>query len=261
MADNSPPVMYEDSPGFNKCLEIFKTWNDHQSLDFDEHRISLMRNNHNPSKLHAGFLTNEEFLELTSYIIENPIWHLFWEGGSALSNVNEDFPNYQRIMELTVDKIKKIRGDFLIDNMFIRRAVNSLPLHTDHVYNFSDRVPTSTYVFPLAVERHGEFVNDWSGVSTVMLEQYQYLRAYGADIFAVEGKTGKPFPEEHYHLVSQHTKEAVDGLSLETHFEWSPGAVLEMDAYRLHCSNNWRQHGYDAKWGLIIQTAVPIPKN
>jgi hypothetical protein len=186
---------------------------------------------------------------------------LFWEGGSALANVNPEFPNYDKIMALTVDRIKAIRGDFLIDNMFIRRAVNSLPLHTDHVYNWPDRVPSFTYVIPLAVERNGKFSDNWSNVSTVMFEQYQYRRAYGADIFDVELKTGKPFTEEDYEHVSQHTVENLDGLSLETIFPWKQGSMITMDAYRLHCSNNWSQHGIDAKWGLIIQTATELPSS
>jgi len=257
---NPPPVMYKDQPGFDYCLEVFKAWNEHQSLDFDTARISMMRNNHNTTTA-EDFLSNKEFKELTGYIVDNPTWHLFWEGGSALANVNPEFPNYDKIMELTVDKIKAKRGDFLIDNMFIRRAVNSLPLHTDHVYNWPDRVPSFTYVIPLAVERNGSFSEDWSGVSTVMFEQYQYRRAYGADVFDVELKTGNPFPQEDYVNVSQHTSEELDGLSLETIFPWKQGSMITMDAYRLHCSNNWSQYGIDAKWGLIIQTAVELPNS
>lgn len=260
MADNAPPVMYKDAPGFNHCLEVFKAWNEHQSIDFDPTRISMMRDNHHTSKAEK-FLTDTEFKELTGYIVDNPTWHLFWEGGSALANVNPEFPNYDKIMALTVDKIRAERGDFLIDNMFIRRAVNSLPLHTDHVYNWPDRVPSFTYVIPLAVERDGKFSDDWSGVSTVMFEQYQYRRAYGADVFDVELKTNRAFEETDYKHVSQHTAEALEGLSLETVFPWQQGSMITMDAYRLHCSNNWRQHGIDAKWGLIIQTATGIPKS
>jgi len=260
MADNASPVMYKDAPGFEYCLEVFKAWNEHQSINFDTARIDMMRNNHHPS-IAENFLTDEEFKELTGYIVDNPTWHLFWEGGSALANVNPEFPNYDKIMALTVDKIKAQHGDFLIDNMFIRRAVNSLPLHTDHVYNWPDRVPSFTYVIPLAVERNGQFSNDWSNVSTVMFEQYQYRRAYGAEIFDVELKTNKPFDEAEYEHVSQHTVDALDGLSLETVFPWKPGSMITMDAYRLHCSNNWSQFGIDAKWGLIIQTATEIPSN
>ena len=260
MADNAPPVMYKDAPGFAHCIEVFKAWNEHQSIDFDNDRIDMMRNNHNASKV-EDFLSNKEFKELTGYIVDNPTWHLFWEGGSALANVNPEFPNYDKIMALTVDRIKAERGDFLIDNMFIRRAVNSLPLHTDHVYNWPDRVPSFTYVIPLAVERNGTFTDDWSGVSTVMFEQYQYRRAYGADIFDVELKTGKPFDEAALENVSQHTTDSLDGLSLETVFPWKQGSMITMDAYRLHCSNNWSQYGIDAKWGLIIQTAIELPSS
>ena len=257
---NPPPVMYKDQPGFEYCLEVFKAWNEHQSIDFDTARIDMMRNNHNTTTV-EDFLSNKEFKELTGYVVDNPTWHLFWEGGSALANVNPEFPNYDKIIALTVDKIKAKRGDFLIDNMFIRRAVNSLPLHTDHVYNWPDRVPSFTYVIPLAIERNGSFSEDWSGVSTVMFEQYQYRRAYGADIFDVELKTGNPFPQEDYSNVSQHTSEELFGLSLETVFPWKQGSMITMDAYRLHCSNNWSQYGIDAKWGLIIQTAIELPNN
>lgn len=257
---NPPPVMYRDQPGFEYCLEVFKAWNEHQNIDFDTARIKMMRNNHNTSTA-EDFLSNKEFKELTGYIVDNPTWHLFWEGGSALANVNPEFPNYDKIMALTVDKIKAERGDFLIDNMFIRRAVNSLPLHTDHVYNWPDRVPSFTYVIPLAVERNGLFSEDWSGVSTVMFEQYQYRRAYGADVFDVELKTDNPFPQKDYSNVSQHTSEELAGLSLETVFPWKQGSMITMDAYRLHCSNNWSQYGIDAKWGLIIQTAIELPSS
>lgn len=260
MSANAPPVMYEDAPGFAHCKEVFKAWNEHQSIDFDIERIEMMRNSHHTSIV-EDFLTETEFKELTGYIVDNPTWHLFWEGGSALANVNPEFPNYDKIMALTVDKIKAYRGDFLIDNMFIRRAVNSLPLHTDHVYNWPDRVPSFTYVIPLAIERAGRFSDDWSNVSTVMFEQYQYRRAYGADVFDVELKTNEPFPETDYTHVSHHSPAALDGLSVETIFPWKPGTIMTMDAYRLHCSNNWSQHGIDAKWGLIIQTATELPSS
>jgi hypothetical protein len=257
---NAPPVMYKDAPGFAHCMEVFKAWNEHQSIDFDSSRITMMRNNHNASKV-EDFFSKDEFKELTGYIVDNPTWHLFWEGGSALANVNPEFPNYNKIMALTVDRIKAIRGDFLIDNMFIRRAVNSLPLHTDHVYNWPDRVPSSTYVIPLAAERDGKFTDDWTGISTTMFEQYQYRRAYGADVFDVELKTGIPFLQADYKHVSQHTTESLDGLSLETVFEWRPGTMITMDAYRLHCSNDWKKFGFDSKWALIIQTAIELPSN
>lgn len=258
---DAPPVMYRDQPGFDHCLEVFTAWKEHQQFDFDEARIAMMRNRRYPSYVTEDFFTDDEFKELTEYIVEKPVWHLFWEGGSALANINPEYPNYDRIMSLTVDRIKKQRGDFKIDNMFVRRAVNSLPLHTDHVYNWPDRIPSFTYVIPLAAERDGKFTNDWSGISTVMFEQYQYRRAYGAEIFDVELKTGKPFPDEDFKHVSQHTAEALDGLSLETVFSWKPKSMITMDAYRLHCSNDWRKHGFDAKWGLIIQTAIDIPNN
>ena len=258
---DSAPVMYKDQPGFDYCMEVFTAWKEHQTIDFDEERINLMRQCSNPSSVTNDFLTEDEFKELSSYLVENPTWHLFWEGGSALANINPAYPNYDRIMALTVDKIKAVRGDFKIDNMFVRRAVNSLPLHTDHVYNWPDQIPSFTYVIPLAAERNGEFTNDWSGISTVMFEQYQYRRAYGADVFDVELKTGTAFHQADYNYVSQHTIDALDGLSLETIFNWKPQSMITMDAYRLHCSNNWRQYGFDAKWGLIIQTAVDIPKN
>lgn len=261
MSEVAPPIMCKDQPGFEKCLAVFETWCDHRSLDFDSDRIDLMKKNKNPSIIYDNFFTQEEFDELLEYTVNNPIWHLIWKGGSSLTNINSDLPNYEKIMNLTVDKIKKIRGDFLIDNMFVRRATNSLPLHTDHVYNFKDRVPTATYLIPLAVEIKGKMANTWDNVSTVMLEQYQYSRAYGADIFAVEGKTDKSFPEEFYNYMSHHSKDDIFGLSVETIINWKPRSMVEMDAYRLHCSNDWKKHGIDAKWGLIIQTADPIPKS
>jgi len=257
---DAPPVMYKDNPGFDYCLEVFTAWKEHQLVDFDPTRIDMMRNSRHSSKV-EDFLTQEEFAELTNLIVDNPTWHLFWEGGSALANINPEYPNYDRIMALTVDKIKAVRGDFKIDNMFVRRAVNSLPLHTDHVYNWPDRLPSFTYVFPLAAERNGQFTTNWSGISTVMFEQYQYRRAYGAEIFDVELKTNKPFPAQDYEHVSQHTPEQLEGLSLETVFPWKQGSMITMDAYRLHCSNDWRKHGFDAKWGLIIQSAIDIPSN
>ncbi len=257
---DAPPVMYKDQPGFDYCLEVFTAWKEHQLVDFDPERMEMMRQRRHPSKVEK-FFTEDEFKELVSLIVDKPTWHLFWEGGSALANINPEYPNYQRIMDLTVNKIKAVRGEFKIDNMFVRRAVNSLPLHTDHVYNWPDRIPSFTYVIPLAAERDGKFTDDWTGISTTMFEQYQYRRAYGADVFDVELKTNKPFPTEDYDHVSQHTLEELDGLSLETVFPWQQGTMMTMDAYRLHCSNDWRKHGFDAKWGLIIQTAIDIPKS
>lgn len=258
---DTPPVMYKDQPGFDYCLEVFTNWKEHQKIDFDPERIEMMRQRRYPSYVTENFLTENEFKELTGYIVENIVWHLFWEGGSALANINPEYPNYEKIMALTVDKIKSIRGDFKIDNMFVRRAVNSLPLHTDHVYNWPDRIPSFTYVIPLAAERDGKFTDDWSGISTVMFDQYQYRRAYGAEIFDVELKTDRPFDMKNYEHVSQHAEKDLDGLSLETVFHWKPRSMITMDAYRLHCSNDWRKHGFDAKWGLIIQTAIDIPKS
>ena len=257
---DTPPVMYKDQPGFDYCMEVFTAWKEHQALDFSPERIDMMRNRRHPSHV-EDFLTPDEFAELTSYIVDNPTWHLFWEGGSALANINSEYPNYNRIMALTVDKIKAVRGDFKIDNMFVRRAVNSLPLHTDHVYNWPDRIPSFTYVIPLAAERNGKFIDDWAGISTVMFDQYQYRRAYGADVFDVELKTDKLFNEADYKHVSQHTLKELEGLSLETVFPWKQGSMITMDAYRLHCSNNWRQHGIEAKWGLIIQSATALPSS
>ncbi len=257
---DAPPIMYKDQPGFDHCLEVFTAWKEHQKVDFDEQRIDMMRQRKHSSKVEE-FLTPGEFKELTSLIVDNPTWHLFWEGGSALANINPEYPNYDKVMALTVDKIKSVRGDFKIDNMFVRRAVNSLPLHTDHVYNWPDRLPSFTYVIPLAAERDGKFTDDWSGISTVMFEQYQYRRAYGAEIFDVELKTNQPFDMANYNHVSQHTEQALEGLSLETVFPWKQQSMMTMDAYRLHCSNDWKKHGFDAKWCLIIQSAIGIPKS
>lgn len=260
MSDNTP-IMFQNNPGFEKCLEIFKIWNKHQSLDFSAQHISVMKSCHTESLILDSFFTEDEFEELRNYLVYNPVPHLFWEGGSTLTNINPDFPNYERIMELTVDRFRELRGYFEVDNVFVRKAVNSLPLHTDNVYNFDDRIPAKTFVIPLAVEREEKFIEDWQNVSTIIFNQFQYLRAYGAEVFDVDGLTGNEFLDEYYDLVSHHTKQELFGLSIEKILNWKQRNVFEFDSYRLHCSSNWITKGPTAKWGLMVQTSTRIPNN
>lgn len=258
---NQAPIMYTDVPGFEKCQDIFKLWIEHKEFDYSPEQQAAMMSDQNESVAVPDFFTPDEFAELTSYFLKDPVWHLFWEGGSSLLNINPDVPNYKRIMELTVDRMRDMHGYFHLDNLFVRKALNSLELHSDNVYNFAGRTPKKTYCIPLAVERNGTYSDDWSNVGTVVMNQFQYSRSYGGDIFNVIGDTGKEFDDTEYELMSHIPKEQLHGLSIQEYLPWHQREVLMFDSYRIHSSSDWSKHGVDAKWCLVVQSSIDTPSS
>ncbi len=165
--------------------------------------------------------------------------------------------NYSSELEsLFYNKVKNEIGEFKMDNLkdednddilgLFQESYNPIGLHVDAGFNLDEIIFKQTLIPLTSKGSTVIFKNKFYGNSTNFTIDENELKVtdlkYGQNIRSSEHLNlykKKPFNKENHQKYLKHEKiENLEGLEIDTVYEWEMGSMLIFDRTRLHCSSS-----------------------
>ena len=165
--------------------------------------------------------------------------------------------NYSSELEsLFYNKVKNEIGEFKMDNLkdennddilgLFQESYNPIGLHVDAGFNLDEIIFKQTLIPLTSKGSTVIFKNKFYGNSTNFTIDESELKVtdlkYGQNIRSSEHLNlykKKPFNKENHQKYLKHEKiENLEGLEIDTVYEWEMGSMLIFDRTRLHCSSS-----------------------
>ena len=165
--------------------------------------------------------------------------------------------NYSSELEsLFYNKVKNEIGEFKMDNLkdennddilgLFQESYNPIGLHVDAGFNLDEIIFKQTLIPLTSKGSTVIFKNKFYGNSTNFTIDENELKItdlkYGQNIRSSEHLNlykKKPFNKENHQKYLKHEKiENLEGLEIDTVYEWEMGSMLIFDRTRLHCSSS-----------------------